>query len=58
MLGEEAKYVTYYKQTDLPGYSIIRINEKKGTVTLDYFATFGEKPYDTVDLTKLLKNKK
>jgi hypothetical protein len=55
ILAEEAKFVTYYKQTDLPGYSLIRIDEKKGTIVLDYYASFGEKPYDTVNLTDLMK---
>jgi hypothetical protein len=55
MLTKEAKYVTYYKQTDLPGYAVIKINGKKGTVVLDYYAAFGKKPYDTVNLTELAK---
>jgi hypothetical protein len=55
ILSEEAKYVTYFKQTELPGYSLIRIDENKGAVILDYYAAFGKKPYDTVDLTKLLR---
>ncbi|HLP71487.1 MAG TPA: metallophosphoesterase [Bacteroidales bacterium] len=55
MLAEEAKFVTYYKQADLPGYSLIRIDEKSGTVILDYYASFGKKPYDTVNLTDLMK---
>jgi hypothetical protein len=55
MLKDEARYVTYYKQTDLPGYAIIKINDKKGTVVLDYFAAFGKKPYDSVNLTELAK---
>jgi hypothetical protein len=55
MLAEESKFVTYYKQADLPGYSIIRIDEKKGTVILDYYASFGKNPYDTVNLTDLMK---
>jgi 3',5'-cyclic AMP phosphodiesterase CpdA len=54
-LAEEAKFVTYFKQTDLPGYSLIRIDEKKGTIILDYYASFGEKPYDTVNLSELMK---
>jgi hypothetical protein len=53
VLTEEAKYVTYYKQTDLPGYGIINIDEKNGTVILDYYAAFGQKPYDSVNLTNL-----
>ena len=55
MLAEEAKYVTYYKQTDLPGYAVINIDEKKENIQLEYYAAFAEKPYDRIDLTKLLK---
>jgi hypothetical protein len=55
ILAEEAKFVTYYKQTDLPGYAIIKVDSKKETVQLEYFAAFGKEPYDKVDLTKLLK---
>jgi hypothetical protein len=55
MLSDEARYVTFYKQTDLPGYAVIRLNDKKGTVLLDYYAAFGKKPYDTVNLTELFK---
>jgi len=55
ILREEAKYVTFYKQTDLPGYALIKLNEKKGTVHLEYYAAFGQKPFDKIDLTKLRK---
>jgi 3',5'-cyclic AMP phosphodiesterase CpdA len=55
MLSKEAKYVTYYKQTDLPGYAIINVNGEKGSVLLEYYAAFAEKPYDKIDLTQLLK---
>ena len=55
MLSEEAKYVTYFKQTDLPGYAVISMDEKKESILLKYYAAFGDKPYDVVDLAKLLK---
>jgi lysozyme family protein len=55
ILAEEAKYVTFYKQTDLPGYGVLKINEKKGTVDLEYYAAFGKKPYDKLSLTDLMK---
>jgi hypothetical protein len=55
MLAEEAKYVTFYKQTDLPGYAIVKTDGKKGTVQLEYYAAFGKEPYDRIDLTSLLK---
>jgi 3',5'-cyclic AMP phosphodiesterase CpdA len=55
ILAEEAKYVTYFKQTDLPGYAMIHIDDIKGTVSMDYYAAFGDSPFDTIDLTQLLK---
>ena len=55
ILTEEAKYVTYFKQTDLPGYALIKTDSKNGTVKLEYYAAFAKKPYDSIDLTKLLK---
>jgi len=55
ILAEEAKYVTFYKQTDLPGYAIVKTDGKKGTIELEYYAAFGKEPYDTIDLTNLSK---
>ncbi|NEW81895.1 MAG: metallophosphoesterase [Mariniphaga sp.] len=55
ILTEEAKYVSFFKQTDLPGYAIIKTDGKKGTIELEYYAAFGKKPYDRIDLTRLLK---
>ncbi len=54
MLKEEAKYVDYYKQCDLPGYALIKIDEEKESIMLEYYAAFGEKPYDIIDLKALL----
>jgi hypothetical protein len=56
ILKEEAAYVSYYKQTDLPGYALIKINERSGGLVLEYYAAFGEKPFDIIDLTALLKS--
>ncbi len=53
-LKEETSHITYFKQTDLPGYALIKLNEKKGTVHLEYYAAFGEKTYDKINLTKLM----
>ena len=54
-LAEESKYVTYYKQTDLPGYAVINVDSSGKKVTMEYYAAFGEKPYDTVNLSDLMK---
>lgn len=55
MLAEEAKYVTFYKQTDLPGYAVFKINAKKRKVDLEYYAAFGAKPYDKLAISNLMK---
>jgi hypothetical protein len=39
----------------LPGYAVIKINGRKGTVVLDYYAAFGQKPYDSINLTELTR---
>ncbi|MCK4922486.1 MAG: metallophosphoesterase [Bacteroidales bacterium] len=54
-LDEESKHVTFYKQTDLPGYAVLNVDSKKESVKLVYYAAFGKKPYDKIDLTKLMK---
>ena len=54
ILAEEAQYVSFYKQTDLPGYAIIKVDDKKESIQLEYYAAFGKKPYDKINLTKLL----
>lgn len=53
-LAKEAGYVTFYKQTDLPGYARLNI-DKDNTVTLEYFAAFSKKPYDRINISKLMK---
>jgi hypothetical protein len=53
-LVEENKFVTYYKQTDLPGYAVINVDSSGKKITLEYYAAFGIKPYDVVDLSGLL----
>lgn len=55
ILANEGKYVTCYRQTDLPGYAAITVNGKDNSIWLEYYAAFGKKPYDKVDLSKLLK---
>jgi len=55
ILTEEAKYVTFYKQTDLPGYAIIKVDGAKESIQLEYYAAFGKEPYDKIDLSQLLK---
>lgn len=55
-LTKEKEYILSYKQTDLPGYAIIKIDDKNESIILEYYAAFGKKPYDTVNLTKLMSH--
>ena len=55
MLVEEANYVSYYKQSDLPGYAVIHIDDHAESIVMEYYAGFGEEPYDVIDLSELLK---
>jgi UDP-2,3-diacylglucosamine pyrophosphatase LpxH len=54
-LTEEAKFVTYYKQTDLPGYAVFKIDAQGKNVVMEYYAAFGKKPYDVVNISELMK---
>ena len=54
-LDDEAGNVTYFKQTDLPGYGILTIDSKKDDITFSYYPAFGKKPFDTFSVTKLMK---
>ena len=54
-LTEESKYVTYYKQTDLPGYAVFKIDPSGRNIIMEYYAAFGTKPYDVVNISELMK---
>lgn len=56
-LRDEALHVKYFKQMDLPGYGIVRIDRKKDDVILEYYAGLSEVPYDVVDITDVLSLK-
>lgn len=54
-LTEEAKFVTYYKQTDLPGYAVVKIDATGKNIVMEYYAAFGKTPYDVVNISELMK---
>lgn len=54
-LDEETPHVSYFKQMDLPGYGILSIDPQKDSIILQYYAAFADIPYDTVDISALLK---
>lgn len=53
-LAAEAPLVRYFKQADLPGYGLLRINRADNTLRFEYYAAFGDEPYDVIELDKVL----
>lgn len=54
-LDEEAKYVTFFKQQELPGYGIISTNEKNGEIFLNYFSGIKKPAYERLCISDLYK---
>jgi hypothetical protein len=54
-LTDESKFVTYYKQTDLPGYAVLKIENSGKSITMEYYPAFGSKPYDIINISELMK---
>jgi len=54
-LEEEAKYVNYFKVMDLPGHAIMNIDKKTNEINLTYYATWSNEPYETVNISNLIK---
>lgn len=53
-LKEETPHIKYFKQADLPGYGVLTIDPRTDNLTLEYYAAFGEEPYDVVNLSAIL----
>lgn len=54
-LDDEAPFVSYFKQQDLPGYGILTTDAKKGEIFFEYYAAMGNKPYERICISDLLK---
>ena len=53
-IDKETPHIRFFKQMDLPGYGILSIDKENNQMQLEYYAAFGEKPYDTVNISELL----
>lgn len=53
ILSEEKKHILKFTKADLPGYAVIRIDNAKGQVMLDYYNGLSVKPFETINLTEL-----
>lgn len=56
-LREETPYVKYFKQMDLPGYGVMKIDHKINDMVFEYYAGFSEKPYDVIRISEVLSIK-
>jgi hypothetical protein len=56
-LREETPYVKYFKQMDLPGYGVLKIDHKNDSMILEYYAGFAEDPFDIVSISDILSIK-
>ena len=56
-LREETPHVKYFKQMDLPGYGIMKIDHKMDDMVFEYYAGFSDKPYDVVRMSEVLSVK-
>lgn len=55
LLDEESRYVTFFKQQDLPGYGLITTNPHGGEMFLEYYAGLNKTPYERICISDLLK---
>ena len=53
-IDKETPHIRFFKQMDLPGYGILSIDKENNQMQLEYYTAFGEKPYDTVNISELL----
>lgn len=56
-LREETPYVKFFKQMDLPGYGVMRINHDEGDMMFEYYAGFAQEPYDRLNINEILSIK-
>jgi len=55
ILKEEKKYINSFQIADLPGYAVISISDVSKQVTLNYYNGFAEIPFQTINLSALMK---
>lgn len=54
-LDEESKFISYFKQQDLPGYGILTTNTKSNEMYFEYYTATGDKPYERICISDLAK---
>lgn len=54
-LDEESKYVTFFKQQELPGYGLLTTNSERNEIFLEYYSATNETPYERICISDLYK---
>ena len=54
-LDEESRYVTSFKQQELPGYGLITTNEDNGEIFMEYYSAINKTPYERICISDLYK---
>lgn len=54
-LDDESRYITYFKQQELPGYGILTTNPERNEIFFEYYSAINPKPYERTCISDLLK---
>lgn len=54
-LNEESRYVSFFKQQELPGYGLLSTNSENGEVFLEYYSAINKTPYERFCISDLIK---
>lgn len=55
-INKETPHIRFFKQMNLPGYGILSIDKNNNKIQMEYYAAFGETPYDVVNISELLNS--
>jgi len=58
ILTNETRYITHFYLADMPGYSILQVDEETGTISLKAYCGVGMNLFQTTNLSQLLGWKK
>lgn len=54
-LNEESRYVSFFKQQDLPGYGLLSTNPENREIFLEYYSAINKTPYERICISDLIK---
>jgi len=54
-LNEESRYVSFFKQQELPGYGLLSTNPENGEIFLEYYSAINKTPYERICISDLIQ---